>query len=292
MTAMNTQRDYICTRVRIGDWQEDTADFLAAWLGDFGYESFVQEAPWLVAYIGAEQYDAVTVERGLAEFPMAGAVVGVYHETVAGRDWNEEWEKHYFKPIVVRAAAGSAVVHSSFHTDVPEAVYDIVVDPKMAFGTGHHSTTRLMMSYLLEHDLSGKTVIDMGTGTGILAILAMMRGAVSAVGIEIDPGAHANALENAALNNVSPELLCGDASLLGQLEPADLFLANINRNVILADIDLYAGRMKPGAVLVCSGFHQVDIPLLENAAGYAGLELRATAADGEWMRLTFVKTGE
>lgn len=287
---MNTQRDYVSTQVRIEEWNEDTADFLAAWLGDLGYESFVHDEPWLVAYIGAEQYDEKAVAKALAEFPMAGAVAEVRHETVAGRDWNEEWEKNYFKPIVVETAGASAVVHSSFHTDVPEADYDIVVDPKMAFGTGHHSTTRLMMRCLLTTDLAGKTMIDMGTGTGILAILAMMRGASSVTGIEIDPGAHANALENASLNGVNPVLLCGDASALKNLTPADLFLANINRNVILADVDLYASRMKPGAVFVCSGFHEVDIPLLERAGAAAGLELTDTSSDGGWMRLTFRKT--
>ncbi len=288
---MNTQRDYVSTQVRIGEWTEDTADFLAAWLGDLGYESFVQDEPWLVAYIGAEQYDEQTVAQSLAEFPMPGAVVEVRHEVVAGRDWNEEWEKHYFKPIVVETAGASAVVHSSFHTDVPEADYDIVVDPKMAFGTGHHSTTRLMMNYILTTDMAGKTVIDMGTGTGILAILAKMRGAEAVTGIEIDPGAHANALENALLNGVNPVLLCGDASALESLKPADLFLVNINRNVILADVDLYASRMKPGATLVCSGFHEADIPLLERAATAAGLELTDTSSDGEWMRLIFRKAG-
>lgn len=287
---MNTQRDYVSTQVRIAEWNEDTADFLAAWLGDLGYESFVQEAPWLVAYIGADQYDEQAVAQALEEFPMAGVVAEVRHETVAGRDWNEEWEKNYFKPIVVETAGASAVVHSSFHTDVPEADYDIVVDPKMAFGTGHHATTRLMMSYLLTTDMTGKTVIDMGTGTGILSILAVMRGAESITGIEIDPGAHTNTLENASLNGVNPVLLCGDASALENLAPADLFLANINRNVILADVDLYASRMKPGAVLVCSGFHEVDIPLLKRAAMAAGLELTDSASDGEWMRLTFRKT--
>lgn len=287
---MNTQQDYVSTRVRLARWDEDTADFLAAWLGDLGYESFVQEEPWLVAYIGVDQYDRQEVEQALATFPMSDVIAEVRHEIVPGRDWNEEWEKHYFKPIIVTSGGGCAVVHSSFHKDIPQADYDIVVDPKMAFGTGHHATTRLMMSYLLETDLRGLTVVDMGTGTGILAILAMMRGAACVTGIEIDPGAHANALENASLNGVAPVLLCGDASALEGVEAADLFLANINRNVILADVDLYAKCMKPGATLVCSGFHAADIPLLERAGKDAGLESVLSAADGEWMRLIFRKS--
>ena len=124
-------------------------------------------------------------------------------EEIEGRDWNSEWEKHYFKPIVV---GDRCVIHSSFHTDVPQATYDIVIDPKMAFGTGHHATTSLVIEQILDMDLSGKTVIDMGTGTGILSILAAMNGASRATGIEIDPAAHINAVENISLNGVDSKV--------------------------------------------------------------------------------------
>ena len=197
-----------------------------------------------------------------------------------GRDWNAEWERNYFKPIVV---ADRCVVHSSFHTDVPAAQYDIVIDPKMAFGTGHHSTTSLILTRLLDMPLEGRAVIDMGTGTGILAILAAMRGAAPVAGIEIDRFAWENACENVRLNS-HPEIamLCGDASLLAAIAPADVVLANINRNVILADIHSYAAAMRPGATLLLSGFYTADCQMVEDAARAAGLEPVGSTSHADW----------
>ena len=195
--------------------------------------------------------------------------------------------KHYFQPIVVD---DKCVVHSSFHKDVPSAEYDIVIDPKMAFGTGHHSTTSNMMRHILSSDMEGKSVIDMGTGTGILAILCKMKGADNVTGIEIDPFAWENAVENAALNNVKVNMLCGDAGLLAGLDQADYFLANINRNVITSDIESYASCLKQGGIMLLSGFYRSDIPIVEKAANEYGLFLESEKEDNDWVALRFKKS--
>lgn len=261
--------DYREVRIDLTPCTEDGTDVMAALLGDAGFESFVPDEKGLTAYIRVEDYDPVKVNSALAEYPFAAAI-DVSSKVIPGRDWNEEWEKNYFQPIVV---ADKCVIHSTFHTDVPTAEYDIVIDPKMAFGTGHHATTSQVISALLDIDIVGKTVVDMGTGTGILAILAAMRGAGRVTGIEIDGFAYENAVENVILNGVSDriKLINGDASALGVVEPADIFVANINRNVITGDLDRYVKVMKPGAIGVFSGFYESDIPVIMATACPIGL---------------------
>lgn len=277
-------KDYVSTTLRITPWSQDIADFAAALLGDIGYESFTTEEPILTAYILQDQFDDDALTALLADFPAPGVTLQADNTIVEGQDWNHEWEKHYFQPIVV---GDQVVVRSSFHTDVPDARYQIIVDPRMAFGTGHHSTTRLMMEYLLTHDMTGLTVTDMGTGTGILAILACMLGATDVHGIEIDPDAYANACDNARLNAVTPHLICGDASRLPHIPQADLLLANINRNIITTDIAAYAGALKPGGRFVCSGFYLPDLDIIRQAARKQGLRHLGYAEDGSWVRAEF-----
>lgn len=263
--------DYIAANIHYSPRTQDSDDLLAAFLAEEGYESFVDSGDCLTAYIVSEAYAPGAVEDILASFPMQLESFAVETEKIVGKDWNEEWEKNYFQPIVV---GDRCVVHSTFHTDVPKAEIDIVVDPKMAFGTGHHATTSMMMSFILEQELEGKTVVDMGSGTGILAILAMKHGAGQAYGIEIDPAACENAVENVRLNDVEVKMLAGDSARLADVPKADLFLANINRNVILADLKRYADALKSGGTMLLSGFYVADIPLLERAATLYGLEIQ------------------
>lgn len=279
--------DYIRLRLDCTPCTEDITDLLAAFLADAGYESFEPDAEGVTAFVQAPLYSDKAVEETIADFPIPTSITWTA-ETVKGQNWNEEWEKHYFQPIVI---AGECVVHSSFHKDIPEARYDILIDPKMAFGTGHHATTSQMMRYILDlNDIDGKSVIDMGTGTGILAILCKMRGAGDVTGIEIDPGAFENAVENAGLNGQPVRFICGDASALDDCAPADLFLANINRNVIKSDIALYASRIKPGGTLLLSGFYTAHIPVIEAAAAPYGLKIMQTSEEGDhWAALRLVK---
>lgn len=277
--------DYEALYVTAEPTSEDIADLVAALLSEIGYESFTYENGVTTAYIPCAAFDMEAAEASLQDFPIP-ATFTLKHEKIEGQDWNEEWEKHYFQPIVV---GGECVVHSSFHKDVPEARYDIVIDPKMAFGTGHHSTTSLMLRYILDSDSEGKTVIDMGTGTGILAILCKLRGAKDVYGIEIDEGAYLNALENATLNNVDLILRHGDASLLPDMPEADMFFANINRNVILGDIDKYASRLKSGGLMFLSGFYEEDASMVAEAAVKVGLTLEEQRTDNRWCALKLRK---
>ena len=278
--------DYQEVRVDITPCSEAACDLLAAFLADVGYESFVPDESGLTAYINADLFDAEALAAILADFPMEVKL----SETVTrveGQDWNEEWEKNYFQPIVV---ADRCVIHSTFHKDVPSATYDIVIDPKMAFGTGHHATTSLMLEYLLDLDLSGLQVTDMGTGTGILSILAMMRGAAGASAIEIDPGACENAGENVKLNATEGiNLILGDAGALAACPKADLLIANINRNIILADFDLYEANMKPQAQMLLSGFYEQDVPLIEARALPYGLRVAEKKVRDGWCALRLAR---
>lgn len=279
--------DYVEVRLDLEPFPgTDATDLLAGLLGDIGFESFVPDEKGLTAYVAAELYDEDDLRDALEGFPY-DCVIERRSEMVEGRDWNEEWERNYFKPIVV---GDRCVIHSSFHTDVPKAVYDIVIDPKMAFGTGHHATTSLILERLLELDLDGRAVIDMGTGTGILAILAAMRGASPVTGIEIDEFAYTNAVENIALNS-HPEirLVNGDATALEDVAPADVFIANINRNVITADISEYASRLRPGAVMLLSGFYVEDIPVVAAAAAAVGLRQESYTEHERWACLQLVR---
>ena len=261
--------DYRELRLDLNPCSEDATDILAAFLAEIGFESFVPDADGLTAYVKTELYDENALAEALSAFPFDAEITRKV-ETIEGRDWNAEWEKNYFKPIVV---GERCVIHSSFHTDVPQAEYDIVIDPKMAFGTGHHATTSQVISALLDIDETGLTVTDMGTGTGILAILCSMRGATEVNGVEIDPAAWENAVENVALNGQESHvtLHLGDASVLPTLPKADLFIANINRNIITGDLDSYVAAMKPGATMLLSGFYEHDIPVIMETAAPLGL---------------------
>lgn len=280
--------DYIKLRVDLTPSPSaDVTDLLAAFLAEEGYESFEPDAAGLNAYIRAGQYDPDAPARAIALLPFEGISARTSTERIEGQDWNAEWERNYFRPIVI---AGRAVIHSSFHTDIPEVPYDIVIDPKMAFGTGHHSTTSLITHRLLEMPLDGKSVIDMGTGTGILAILAAMRGASRVEAVEIDPPAWENACDNVRLNG-HPEIrvILGDASALAALQPSDLLLANINRNIILEDMHAYVRAVRPGGQLVFSGFYVEDIPMLRSRAEELGLDFVDFTEDNNWASTLFVK---
>lgn len=281
--------DYYALRVDVKPCDENVTDYMAAVLGEIGYESFVPDVSGLTAYVKSELFDLDAARKALNEdFPFKCSF-RMAAELVPGQDWNAEWERNYFRPIVV--GDNQCVIHSSFHTDIPDAVYDIVIDPKMAFGTGHHATTSLMIARLLELDLVGKTVTDMGTGTGILAILAAMRGASCVSGVEIDGFAYDNAVDNVRINGHSEiSLYNGDAGVLPTLPLSDVFIANINRNVITSDMDKYAANLKPGGTMLLSGFYEKDLPVVEAAARQSGLSKVNHYVKGEdWTCLQLVK---
>lgn len=284
--------NYTEARINFSPCNETITDIAAALLADAGFESFIPDSDGLTAY--APEAIGVTeqsVSQTLKDFPFPVQFT-IQIKSIEGQDWNHEWEKNYFKPIIV---GNQCVVHSSFHTDIPVCDYDIVIDPKMAFGTGHHATTTLIMMRLLQTELSGMNVIDMGTGTGILAILAAMRGASTITAVEIDEAAYVNAIENVRLNSTpqTPQikLIHGDASALSLIEPgkANLLTANINRNVITADLPAYVNAVAHGGQLLFSGFYVEDIPVVKAAAEECGLEFIDYTELNRWVSLKFIK---
>ena len=257
-------------------------DVLCAVLADAGFESFVeQDGGSLAAYIQAGAYREDALETALADFPLPDVRIAYTACEAEDKDWNEEWEKNFFQPIVI--GGNRCVVHSTFHQDVPQAEYDIVINPQMAFGTGHHETTSLMMGALLEDDLSGRHVLDMGCGTSILAILARMRGAARCTAVDIDEWCVRNSQENIALNGVDGiDVRLGDASVLKDLGPFDAVIANINRNILLQDMPLYGKRMTPGASLYLSGFYTDDVPLIREAGERCGFTFLGCKEKNRW----------
>ena len=277
--------DYLEINFIIEPYEEYISDVLASELGEIGFDSFVPTIEGLDAYIPKNAFDESNLKNLLADFPFEASID--YKVTqIESKNWNEEWEKNYFQPIVI---GNDCVIHSSFHKNVPKATYDIVIDPKMAFGTGHHETTSLVIGQLLLMDLEGKTLLDMGCGTAVLAILAAMRGAKDIVAIDIDTWCTENSVENIAINNISGiEVKLGGAELLEGLH-FDIILANINRNILLADMEQYAACLSSGGELYMSGFYVEDIPLIEAEAIRNGLKLINYKEKNNWVVVKTVK---
>ena len=277
--------EYVAVKFSFSFREEFASDLFVALLADNGFESFECIDAGVVGYIPSPLFDEAHLYSLVSDFEYDGVEIReIVH--IADQDWNEEWEKNFFKPIVI---GDECVIHSSFHTDLPQLKYDILIDPKMAFGTGHHATTSLMVGELLHADLKGKSLLDMGCGTAVLAILAAKRGAGPITAIDIDTWCVENAEENIALNGLSGiEVQLGDARLLSGRH-FDVVLANINRNVLMADMHVYADCLPVGGDLYLSGFYIEDTPLLEHEAGKYGLILENCKERDNWAMLHFIK---
>ncbi len=278
--------DYMQVRLDVEPCSEMATDILAAALAEIGYESFVPDEAGVTAYVPQGAYNENALADVVACFPMEEVDIRTAVVLVPGQDWNEEWEKNYFKPITV---GDECVIHSTFHTDYPSARYDISIDPKMAFGTGHHETTTLMLQAILATDVEGHSVLDMGCGTAVLALLHRMKGATPVVAIDIDEFATENAVENIRLNGVSDiDVRLGGVETLRQ-ERFDFVFANINRNILLADMHAYATRMASGSHIFMSGFYIEDIPLIQAEAEQQGLRFLGYAEKNRWVVVECVK---
>lgn len=260
-------------------------DVLSAVLGEAGFESFVEQTDGIAAYIQKDLYNETVLKEALADFPLPDTQVEYAYQEAEDKDWNEEWEKNFFQPIIID---DRCVIHSTFHRDIPKAEYDIVINPQMAFGTGHHETTSLIIGELLNGNLQGKSLLDMGCGTSILAILARMRGAAPCTAIDIDEWCVRNSLENIELNHVDDiTVFQGDASSLADKGPFDVIIANINRNILLNDMKHYVSRMHSGSELYMSGFYVDDIPVIQAEAERNGLSFVHQQEKNRWAAVKF-----
>ena len=265
---------------------ETVNDVVSALAGEIGFESFVEWENGVQAYIQQSLFDEEALKSMVAEFPLSDTSIEYTVVEAEDKDWNEEWEKNFFQPIVI---GDRCCIHSTFHKDTPQTEYEILINPQMAFGTGHHETTSSIISELLEADLQEKSVLDMGCGTSILAILASMRGANPVTAIDIDDWCVNNSRDNIALNgidNITVEL--GDANLLKGREPFDVIIANINRNILLADMAQYAACMRSGSELYMSGFYVQDIPVIQEKAESLGMEFIHHREKNNWAAVKFI----
>ena len=280
---------------------QDAQDILSALAGEAGFETFEETATGLKAYVQQALFDEDALHFALEGFPFENITITYSIQEAEDKDWNEQWEQEGFEPISLplppSKGRGNLTIHDGRHLPNEVSQLSIEIDAHLAFGTGTHETTRMICSMLLDMPLEGKRVLDCGCGTGILGICALKLGADSVVGYDIDEWSADNTRHNAVINRVDDRLtaLCGDASVLtpfattpdGSPSGFNLVLANINRNILLNDMEKFRSVMAPKSQLILSGFYKNDCALLESKAQTLGLSLKATRTDGDWACLLF-----
>lgn len=263
--------------------RQPTADILVSELADLGFESFVQTELGVDAYVPQPDEDAEAVRRLVASLTN-GFRVDYTAQTIAEQNWNAVWEADY-EPVKV---GKKFRVRAPFHPEDRDVEYDIVIQPQMSFGTGHHHTTALMLDLLGRMDVSGKTVLDMGCGTGVLAIAAALMGAAKVVAIDTEERACENTRDNARANEVELEVRHGGAEVLKD-ELFDVVLANINKNVLKSDMEHYERVLAPGGRIAFSGFFDVDVEELTLCAAKYNLVPAVDKRKNHWACLQFQK---
>lgn len=267
----------------------DMQDVLEAVLADAGFDSFVKDEEGkgpLKAYVKKNDFNEEHLRKVLAEFPLNATITYDGHEA-EDKDWNAEWEANFFEPLNID---GRCVISATFHKNVPTADYNIKINPRMSFGSGHHETTSQMIREILNTPMEGRAVLDMGCGTSLLAILASMRGAETVTAIDNDEWCVLNSKENFELNGINNiDLRLGDASLLPLVGPFDVILANIHLNIILADMKAYVNRLNKGGQLFVSGFYDEDLPQIKAEATRLGLAFAHAGQQRNWCCAVFRK---
>ena len=261
-------------------------ELLSAAACEAGFEAFEDTDNGIAGYVQRPLYDKEALDAAIVDYMPEGTQVTYNIEEVPDQDWNQGWEDQGFEPIGV---SDHLVIYDAKHTDMSmfagdDGVMRIFIEARNAFGTGTHQTTRMILRRLLGMDLTGKSVLDCGCGTGILGIVALRLGANRVLGYDIDEWSSENAKHNAALNGVENlDVLLGDASVLdGVKEEFDVVIANINRNILLNDMTAFRSHLKTGGRLILSGFYETDVPMLEQAAQSNGLTIIDVVTDGEW----------
>ena len=282
---------YLEIEFKMNPCTQDGQDILAAMAGEAGFESFEETATGLKAYIQRQLFQKEALDDVIAAFPFEGTEILYNVRETEDRDWNEQWEQEGFEPICIALPQGDGklVIHDGRHLPAAgsqeAADIAIEIDAHLAFGTGTHETTRMICATLLEMDVKGCNVLDCGCGTGILGICALKLGASSCVGYDIDEWSTDNTRHNSIINLVDDRMtaLCGDATLLASIgRQFDVVMANINRNILLNDMERFEQVMAAGATLILSGFYENDCPLLEKKARMLGLTPKDIRTDGEW----------
>lgn len=273
----------------IEPYTEAIADALIAELGTIGYDGFSYTEKGFTAYIPSKDYNRKTISGlQLLQYFSERFRISTDTREIEDQDWNKIWEEN-FTPLVVD---NRIQVRAGFHEPMPGIEYEIIIEPKMSFGTGHHATTALMLRMILElaPEMRGKRVLDMGCGTGILSIMAAKTGAREVTGIDIDEWAYNNAMENIRnnhLNNITIKI--GDASLLETEQNFGIILANINRNILLNDMEHYVKRLQSPGYLIMSGFYLKDLSLIQEKAGSLGLDFQEYHEENQWVAASFYK---
>jgi ribosomal protein L11 methyltransferase len=276
--------NYIELNVSVSPREPFTEILIAAFAED-GFESFIETDAGFKAYMQEHRYAPEMETRNWA-WQLDGVELSASRKLLPRENWNKQWEES-FEPILVDNAV---YIHAPFHSPKPEVPYQLLIEPKMSFGTGHHQTTYLMIQFVLELDLAGQRVLDMGCGTGVLAILSSMRGSSDVVAIDIDAWAVENTRENADRNKVVLHAMQGTADVIPTV-PFDIVLANINKNILLADMATYATGLHAGGTIIFSGFYTHDLPDIQSAAQAHGLQFVAKKQRDDWQAARFVKTG-
>ena len=269
------------------EMMQDARDILSAMAGEAGFETFEDIPEGVKGYVQQSNYDEFILKSLLEGFPLPSSRISFTVSEAEDKDWNEQWEQEGFEPIVVN---DYIMIHDGRHLADKKFPISIEIDAHLAFGTGTHETTRMMVGQLLDSNLQEKRLLDCGTGTGILAITALKLGACEAVGYDIDEWSVDNARHNAVINQVDNCFmsLLGDSSVLNSLDVVfDIVVANINRNILLNDMATFVSKMAPHSTLLLSGFYEQDLPLLEEKAAALGLNKTAQKLDGNWAGLRF-----
>lgn len=265
---------------------QDSCDLLAAMAGEAGYESFEETDCGLKGYIQQDLYDEEALKQIIGDFPFEDMTITHVTREAEYRDWNEQWENEGFSPIFI---TDDCVVHDGRHMPDTPAKIMVEIDAKLAFGTGTHDTTKMVARQLIEANPEGKSLLDCGCGTGILGIIALKYGAEKVVGYDIDEWSADNARHNAVINGVgdSYDARLGDAAILDSSMSFDIILANINRNILIADMPIWRPLMKKGGKLIVSGFYAEDVNKLTAKAEELALALESHHNEGEWHCLVF-----
>lgn len=284
---------YLQITFKVSPDTELVRELLVAMAGEAGCDSFSEEEDMVKGYCLKDVFDEQTLKEGISNFILPDTKIEYKVEKAEDKNWNEEWEKAGFAPIIIN----DSCVICSVKEENPQALIEnaegnspliIRIDPKQAFGSGTHETTQMIVAQLLGMDLKGKNVLDCGCGTGILSIVAGKCGARKVCGYDIDEWSVRNTIENAATNNVVLEVKEGNRQVISDFnEKFDVVIANINRNILLADMPTFVEAMKPQATLILSGFYEEDVALLEEKAVSLGLKKSQCQANRSWTCLTF-----